>query len=854
MTRRAAAHDWQPLPEAVWPVLDEIFDADWYRHQHTDIRWLRTSPEDHYRRRGFNEDRAPGPLFDPSWYRNSSPQAREIGQPALLHFCTADAISRGEPNPLFDSHWISKISGSNENPLLAYAADPSIDPSPMFDTAYFTSRVDVAGGRTPLATYLALDAEADVSPCPLFDTSTYRLAHPEVPRALEHYIWHGGLPGTSPSTRFDGSAYIERSPWVLTGTEPPLVHFLKHGVRERTAWTPIGTLELVRDLLDDREDAAAVFLLRRLRESTTGVRHDGMVATISETRPSKLGPGCVASAHTVITEDRTIFRLSSERSEPEFVVGRDNRAVVAIPHVRRSVAGPASISMTGVRLFDVFNAAQSPVPAILSAMVAPSDLQPMMGIDALALTDEEWITVEGELLVTETVPATVPRRTSRQPKTIQQPLRVTLVDRHETEVRWPAAPDDIEKIRACSALDVDCDVPTSILLLADDCMHAAVRVDRDAPRNDWAEGCKALGIDVEFRPHIRRRPHKERSLTIGGVIPAYNHAGFVGSAIESFLVQEHPISEVVVVDDGSTDETAEIIHSIGDPRVRYMRTERVGPGAALNAGVLTMESDVISFLGSDDLALPHRAEHDLWMLEELDIDAITSLPAIMDEIGDPRGDDAAGFLFPREDPRDPIDVLRLLWRDGNYICNPAVSMRREAYWRFGGSPHGLIHLHDFMLWVRLAGSLRLGGSAERTTAYRRSREALSLSAEGTGSRLQHELEWTFDRFFDTCEPLVFAAVFGAILPATRRSKPSVEIDAIQLFLNHQFDFVRRKGIQKAISALDDQESRRILADDYDLTEQRIFELGSEIDINGLRDKNRLFDIIRNRPPWHGADR
>ena len=94
---------------------------------------------------------------------------------------------------------------------------------------------------------------------------------------------------------------------------------------------------------------------------------------------------------------------------------------------------------------------------------------------------------------------------------------------------------------------------------------------------------------------------------------------------------------------------------------------------------------------------------------------------------------------------------------------------------------------------------------------------------------------------------MFAAVFGAILPVTRRSKPSVEIDAIPLFLDHQFDFVRRKGIQKAISALDDQESRRILTDDYGLTEQRIFELGSEIDINGIRDKNRLFDIIRNRP-------
>jgi hypothetical protein len=534
----------------------------------------------------------------------------------------------------------------------------------------------------------------------------------------------------------------------------------------------------------------------------------------------------------------------------DIVLGGARRAAIAIPHLRRTISGTAAVGATGIALFDVVSASDSPETAIIAEAIAPPALRELVGADAVVLSADEWVTVEGELSILTAYSPKAEGRTSAESADGQrQPLRVTVPARHDTDVCWPPSLENVEKVQTCRALDVDCEVATSILLLAGHCAHVTVRTDRGDPIDDWTEACRAIGIAVKFRPHVVRRQDRSQPLSIGAVIPTFNHASFVGSAIESFLEQDHPVSEIVVVDDGSTDETAEIIHSYGDPRVRYLSTQRVGPGAALNAGIGTMESDVIAFLGSDDLALSHRTEHDLWMLQNLEIDAITSLPAIIDESGGHRGNAAAGFLFPPEDPRHPIDVLRLLWRDGNYICNPAVSMRREAYWRFGGSPHGLIHLHDFMLWVRLAGALRLGGSTERTTEYRRSRKAGSLSAERAGSRLQLELEWAFDRFFDTCEPDVFARAFTSALPPTRQAAPVVAIDAIPMFLDHQFDFVRRKGVQKAISALENDESRRVLRDVYDLTEQRIFALGSEIDIDGVRDTQRLFDVVRSRPPW-----
>ena len=849
MMATAAARDWRPLPEVVWALLDVVFDAEWYRRQHTDIRWRRTTPEAHYRRYGFGEDRAPGPLFDPAWYRATSSETPAGDQPALLQFATATPAVRGEPNPLFDSRWVAQMSGSDANPLLTYTADPTLDPSPVFDTAFLSQGADAPTGSTPLATYLSLDAESDVSPCPLFDARAYRLAYPEAVRTLEHYIRVGGFAGASPSPEFDGRAYIERSPWVLTGNEPPLVHFLKHGVRERTAWTPIGAVELVRDLIDDGQDAAATFVLRRLRESISGVRHDGVAASVSNVVPPTTGPGCLVSAHAVLTAEQYLVPLPGSKHTDSIVIGSADRAAITIPHVRRSISSHASVSTTGNALFDVLNAAESSMAALVSEAVAPPALQGFVGADVIALPPHDWVAVEDELAIKTARPTKMPARMPAEETGREQSLRVTSTVRHDTEICWPLSLENMEKVQNCKALDVDCEVPTSILLLASKCTHVTVRSDRGTPTEEWIEACNAFELPTRFESYVVRRQEKGKALSIGAVIPTFNHASFVGAAIESFLGQEHPVSEIVVVDDGSTDETAEIIHSYSDPRVRYMSTERVGPGAALNAGIRTMESDVIAFLGSDDLALPHRAEHDLWMFQNLEIDAITSLPAIIDEAGAHRGDAAAGFLFPSEDPRHPVDVLRLLWRDGNYICNPAVSMRREAYWHFGGSPHGLIHLHDCMLWVRLAGALRLGGSTERTTEYRRSRQAVSLSAERAGSRLQLELEWAFDRFFETCETAVFARAFESALPLARQSSPVVAVDSIPLFLEHQFDFVRRKGVQKAISALDDDESRRILRDAYDLTEQRIFAFGSEVDIDGLRDTQRLFDVVRSRPPW-----
>lgn len=92
---------------------------------------------------------------------------------------------------------------------------------------------------------------------------------------------------------------------------------------------------------------------------------------------------------------------------------------------------------------------------------------------------------------------------------------------------------------------------------------------------------------------------------ISVVIPVFNGAAYVAQAIDSVLDQTVPPTEVVVVDDGSSDSTAEVVQRY-QPRVLYRRQANQGPGAARNLGIRESKGEFLAFLDSDDLWLPEK--------------------------------------------------------------------------------------------------------------------------------------------------------------------------------------------------------------------------------------------------------
>jgi hypothetical protein len=186
-------------------------------------------------------------------------------------------------------------------------------------------------------------------------------------------------------------------------------------------------------------------------------------------------------------------------------------------------------------------------------------------------------------------------------------------------------------------------------------------------------------------------------------MPAYNTATMIGAAIGSVLAQTRSDFELIVIDDGSTDGTPEVVERFSDPRVRLLRTgPRAGPGAARNAGIAVARGRYVSMLDSDDLWLPTYLEcagealdrHPTvglvcarhWTLE--DPPGLLRRPAIRLRRSTPLLLDAQEFL------------LRLARH--NFVINSTVTVRRDAVVAVGGCNTNLPAAVDFDLWLRIA--------------------------------------------------------------------------------------------------------------------------------------------------------
>jgi len=109
-----------------------------------------------------------------------------------------------------------------------------------------------------------------------------------------------------------------------------------------------------------------------------------------------------------------------------------------------------------------------------------------------------------------------------------------------------------------------------------------------------------------------------RSPQVSVVIPTWNRAREVPAAIDSALAQTRPPFEVVIVDDGSTDETQDVLARYGD-RIRVLRQENAGASAARNAGIRASRGEFVAFLDSDDLWSERKLEKQLELLERADV-------------------------------------------------------------------------------------------------------------------------------------------------------------------------------------------------------------------------------------------
>jgi glycosyltransferase involved in cell wall biosynthesis len=178
------------------------------------------------------------------------------------------------------------------------------------------------------------------------------------------------------------------------------------------------------------------------------------------------------------------------------------------------------------------------------------------------------------------------------------------------------------------------------------------------------------------------------------IIPTYNHGTFVGAAVESALDQSYPNVEVIVIDDGSTDDTAAQLGRFGE-RIRYVWQANGERASARNHGLSLARGEYVSFLDSDDAYGREKIERQWARLEgEQQLGLVACGSTVVDELGAVLSVTAPWQTAPR------LDLATILL--ASPLSVHTVLVRRRWLDRVGGFDGDVIPAEDWDLWLRLA--------------------------------------------------------------------------------------------------------------------------------------------------------
>lgn len=186
------------------------------------------------------------------------------------------------------------------------------------------------------------------------------------------------------------------------------------------------------------------------------------------------------------------------------------------------------------------------------------------------------------------------------------------------------------------------------------------------------------------------------------IIATYNRGYIVCEAIDSIINQTYKETEIIVVDDGSTDDTQAKLRHYGN-RIRVISQKNFGPAAAWNAGIKAARGEIICFLGSDDLYLPNFVERHVSALEKAGPSIPCSLGNALTQWAD--GKQTTSFeLAALRSPFDEglwVNVLDV-FLTRFVMCGQMLAIRREVFDRIGLFDVTLRYLEDYDIGLRLA--------------------------------------------------------------------------------------------------------------------------------------------------------
>ena len=224
-----------------------------------------------------------------------------------------------------------------------------------------------------------------------------------------------------------------------------------------------------------------------------------------------------------------------------------------------------------------------------------------------------------------------------------------------------------------------------------------------------------------------------RPPAVSVVMAVRDGAAWVGEAVGSVLGQTEQDHELIVVNDGSTDATADVLGAMTDPRLRVVRQEAAGLTRALNRALGLARADLVARLDADDLALPERlARQRVFLIGHPEVGLLGTAAREVDAGGRPLGD-----VRP---PQDDAAIRRALIR-ANPFVHSSIMARRALLAAAGGYDERVAVAQDYELWMRLASRTRLANLAEVLVVRRLGAGRVSIEREEDRLRTEARVRW-----------------------------------------------------------------------------------------------------------------
>lgn len=311
----------------------------------------------------------------------------------------------------------------------------------------------------------------------------------------------------------------------------------------------------------------------------------------------------------------------------------------------------------------------------------------------------------------------------------------------------------------------------------------------------------------------------------------YNHEKHIGEAIQSILNQTFKDFELIIVNDGSTDKTDEVIKKFTDPRIVYVCQENQGPSAAANRAFSLAKGKYIALMSGDDVCYPQRLEKQYDYLTRSNGKVVFSWVDFIDDNSNVITGDHYCKNYFNHASRSRPENLKYFFMYGNYLNAVTAMLEREALIQAGCYHLTSIQLQDFDLWLKLLKKYELFIISEKLLKYRIHSQNENLSASINHLRINFEHYQILRYMFDGVPIEIFKEAFSKqIKKKNFTNGVEYELEKAFLYLNHSSGLIQNIGIEKLFILLQDKNILATSKSEYGFGLPNLYKLTSDTDI------------------------